>query len=53
LCQPEPPELLPQLLEVLLHPILDDVGAVPHLAQVGIDPADHLLRAMASSRLTV
>jgi hypothetical protein len=39
--QPQPLQPITESFEVLLHPVLDDVGAVPDVAQVRIDPLHH------------
>ena len=43
----QPLQLVTEVLEVLLDPVLDHFRPVPYVAQVGVHPADHLLRAVA------
>jgi hypothetical protein len=45
--KPKLDELIPEPLIVLLHPELHDLRPVPHVAQVGVHPAHHLLASMA------
>ena len=43
----EPLEPIAEPLEVLLDPELHDLGPVPHVAQMGVDAAHHVLRPVA------
>jgi hypothetical protein len=52
-CQPQPLRAIPQPLEVLLDPVLHDLGAVPDVAQVGIDALHYPVGPCPSSRATV